>query len=118
MKKKRLTIEKRLLIEQLLKLNYKLKDISNIMECSSSTISREIKGRRKPNSGVEICDKTNRYPFICFNCPKKVNCIKKKYYYGYREAQNDYEKKLKYSRIGIDMSIDEVDYWNNYFVSH
>ena len=115
MKKKRLTIEKRLLIEQLLKLNYKLKDISNIMECSSSTISREIKGRRKPNSGVEICDKTNRYPFICFNCPKKVNCIKKKYYYGYREAQNDYEKKLKYSRIGIDMSIDEVDYWNNYF---
>lgn len=115
MKKKRLTIEKRLLIEQLLKLNYKLKDISNIMECSSSTISREIKGRRKPNSGVEICDKTNRYPFICFNCPKKVNCIKKKYYYGYREAQNDYEKKLKYSRIGIDMSVDEVDYWNNYF---
>lgn len=79
MKKKRLNIEKRLQIEQLLKLNYKLKDISNIMECSSSTISREIKGRRKPNGDVEICDKTNRYPFICFNCRNKVNCIKKKY---------------------------------------
>lgn len=41
--KKRITIEDRILIENLLKLNYKLKDISNIIECESSTISREIK---------------------------------------------------------------------------
>ena len=41
--KRRLTIEDRILIDQLLKLNYKLKDISNILECESSTISREIK---------------------------------------------------------------------------
>lgn len=56
--------------------------------------------------------KTNRYPFICYNCRKKVNCKKKKYYYGYLAAQKDYENKLKYSRIGIDMSIDEIEYWN------
>ena len=40
--KKCLTIEDRMLIEQLLKLNYKLKNISSILDCKSSTISREI----------------------------------------------------------------------------
>lgn len=40
---------------------------------------------------------------------------KRKYYYNYKEAQKDYENKLKYSRVGIDMSIDEVEYWNDYF---
>ena len=49
--KKRLTIEDRMLIENLLKLNYKLKDISNILVCESSTISREIKKRRITGKG-------------------------------------------------------------------
>ena len=52
--KKRLTIEDRILIENLLKLNYKLKDISNIVECQSSTISREIKKRRITSSSKQI----------------------------------------------------------------
>ena len=43
--KKRLTIEDRILIEQLLKLNYKLKEIASILDCESSTVSREIKKR-------------------------------------------------------------------------
>ena len=50
--KRRLTIEDRMLIDQLLKLNYKLKDISNILECESSTISREIKKRRITGKSV------------------------------------------------------------------
>ncbi len=41
--KKRLTIENRILIEELLKMNYKLKDIAKVLDCESSTISREIK---------------------------------------------------------------------------
>lgn len=115
MKKSRLTIEDRLLIQELLKNNYKLKDIARVIEVESSTISREIKNRRISNNSLIICDKTNKYPFICSNCSKKVACKKKKYYYNYKEAQKDYENKLKYSRIGIDMSIDEVEYWNDYF---
>lgn len=115
MKKTRLTIEDRMLIEQLLRENYKLKDIARVIEVESSTISREIKYRRKSNNSSFICDKTNKYPFVCINCPKKVHCSKKKFYYNFREAQKDYENKLKYSRIGIDMSIDEVEYWNDYF---
>lgn len=115
MKKIRLTIEDRILIDELLRLEYKLKDIANAIGCESSTISREIKNRRKGNEKLELCSKTKRYPFICINCPKKVRCNKKKFYYNYKEAQKDYDNKLKYSRIGIDMSIDEVEYWNSYF---
>ncbi len=115
MKKERLTIEDRLLIEELLKLDYKLKDIANVIDVHSSTISREIKNRRISDQRSEICEKTNRYPFICYKCPKKVHCNKNRYYYNYKVAQKDYDNKLKYSRIGIDMSIDEVEYWNDYF---
>lgn len=115
MKKTRLTIEDRMLIEQLLKENYNLKNIARVIEVYPSTISREVKFRRKGNLKLDICNKTDRFPFVCYNCPKKVNCKKRKYYYNYKEAQKDYEFKLKYSRIGIDMSIDEVEYWNDYF---
>ncbi len=115
MKKERLTIEDRILIEELLRQNYKLKDIARVIEVYPSTISREVKYRRKGNVKLDICKKTNRYPFVCYNCNKKVNCKNRKYYYNYKEAQKDYENKLKYSRIGIDMSIDEVEYWNDYF---
>lgn len=115
MKKNRLTIEDRILIEELLRQNYKLKDIARAIEVESSTISREIKNRRFSDKKKINCEKTNKYPFICYNCPKKVHCSKNKYYYNYKQAQKDYEDKLKYSRIGIDMSIDEIEYWNEYF---
>ena len=81
MKKERITYEDRLLIEQLLKLNYKLKNISEAVDKNKSTISREIKNRRISNDSTEICEKTKRFPFICTNCKKKVHCNKKKYYY-------------------------------------
>ena len=48
MKKNRLTIEDRILIEELLRQNYKLKDIARAIEVEPSTISREIKNRRWP----------------------------------------------------------------------
>lgn len=46
MKKKRLTIENRMLIEQLLRLNYKQNSIARIIDVSPSTISREIKKKK------------------------------------------------------------------------
>ena len=46
MKKERLTIENRMLIEELLRLNYKLNNIAKIIGVYSSTISRKIKYRR------------------------------------------------------------------------
>lgn len=116
MKKERLTIEDRILIEQLLKLNYKLKDIASIVGANSSTISREIKKRRITSKGVfKECEKTSRYPFVCHACNLKSSCRKKKYYYNYKKAQDNYELILANSRTGIDMNIDEIDYWNDYF---
>lgn len=116
MKKERLTIEDRILIEQLLKLNYKLKDIASIIEVYPSTISREIKKRRiSGKNNFKECELTNRYPFVCHNCNFKSNCKKKKYYYNYKKAQENYKTILINSRTGIDMDIDEIDYWNDYF---
>ena len=114
--KKRLTIEDRMLIENLLKLNYKLKDISNILVCESSTISREIKKRRITGKGIyKECEKTQRFPYVCNECPNKTYCRKKKYYYNYSKAQENYNYILKFSRTGIDMSLDELYYWDEYF---
>lgn len=114
--KKRLTIEDRLLIEQLVKLNYKLKDISKIIECESSTISREIKKRRITGKGIfKECEKTKRFPFVCNGCQNKSYCRKKKYYYNYSKAQGNYNYILKVSRTGIDMTLDELYYWDEYF---
>ncbi len=115
--KKRLTIENRMLIEQLLKVNYDLKNIAYAIDCESSTISREIKKRRiKGGGNAKDCEKTKRFPFVCNGCINKPHCKKQKYYYNYIRAQKHYEYLLKNSRIGIDMSIDEVDYWNEYFL--
>lgn len=114
--KKRLTIEDRILIEQLLKLNYKLKDISTILECESSTVSREIKKRRITGKGdFKECEKNKRYPFVCNGCQNKLHCRKKKYYYNFSKAQEHYKYILKMSRSGIDMTLDELYYWDEYF---
>lgn len=109
--KKRLTIENRILIEELLKLNYKLKDISTLIECEPSTISREVKKRRITGKGqFKICNKTERFPFVCNGCQDRTHCRMKKYYYSYSKAQKHYEYILKVSRTGIDITIDELYY--------
>lgn len=116
MKKERLTIEDRLLIEQLIKLNYKQITIANILDVESSTISRELKKRRIMNpSKLPDCDKTKRFPFVCNGCTSRANCKKRKYYYNYKRAHSNYITILSNSRRGIDMSLDELDYWNDYF---
>lgn len=116
MYKRRLTIENRILIEELVKLKYKLKDIAEIIEVDQSTISRELKKRRITGKGIyKECDLTKRYPYVCNGCDNKLKCRKKKYYYHYHKAQKQYEYILKTSRIGIDMTIDELYYWDEYF---
>ena len=114
--KRRLSVENRMLIEQLLRLNYKLKDIAYYVDSTSSTVSREIKNRRIAGKGdFKECNKTKRFPYVCNGCNIKTYCRKKKYYYNYIKAQKNYNYLLEKSRIGIDMSIDEIDYWNDYF---
>src|SRR5574344_1674239 len=115
MKKERLTIENRMLIEQLLKLNYDLKSIAEAVDSTSATISREIKKRRIcGKNNFKKCEKLNRFPYVCSCCVFKANCNKEKYYYNYKKAQEKYDYLLHNSRKGIDMSIDEIEYWNDY----
>lgn len=115
MNKKRLTLEDRMLLQQLLFNNYSQKRIAEAIGVSPSTISREIKNHRQSNDSIIICDKTERYPFICRCCDKKSHCKRKKYFYNYKTAHQQYISTLKSSRIGIDMSIDEIEYWNDFF---
>ena len=106
--KRRLSVENRMLIEQLLRLNYKLKDIAYYVDSTPSTISREIKNRRITGKGdFKECEKNKRYPYVCNGCELKTRCRKKKYYYNYIKAQTNYNYLLKNSRMGIDMSIGE-----------
>ena len=116
MKKERLTIEDRMLIEQLIKLNYKQVDIAKVIDVESSTISRELKNRRciSPSKLLE-CDKTKKFPFVCNGCCSRTNCKKRKYYYNYKKAHQNYKYLLSNSRRGIDMTLDELDYWNDFF---
>ena len=113
--KKRITIENRIVIEELLRMNFKLKDIAHALGKHPSTISREIKKRRTHNNKSVVCSKTNHFPFICFNCSKKYNCNMRKYYYNYKTANDIYLHTLSNSRRGIDMDIDQIEYWNDYF---
>lgn len=112
MNKKRLTYEDRMFIDILLREGYKLKDIARETNKHPSTISREIKNNRVPNSEGNGCTKLNRFPFICKTCDYRSSCKKNKYYYNPNKAQEKYLFRLKNSRIGIDMDIDEVEYWD------
>jgi IS30 family transposase len=114
--KSRLKLEDRLLIEQLIRLNYKENAIARIIDVSPSTISRELKKRRITNeTKLEECEKTKKFPYVCIGCSKKPKCRKRKYYYLYKKADDNYKEILHNSRKNIDMSIDEIDYWNDYF---
>lgn len=113
--KERITLEDRIIIEELLRLNLPLKQIAYSLSKHPSTISREIKKRRTCNEMAVICPKTKRYPFICMNCKKKYNCSMRKYYYSYKKAHENYLSTLSNSRRGIDMDIDQIEYWNDYF---
>ena len=110
-RRKHLVYEQRIIIEQFIKNKLKFNDILNNMDVNKSTLYREIKKRRtKINNGTEICLKTNRYPFTCFNCKNKNYCKKIKYDYIAKNAQIDYNIKLKDSRRGVDATINEIEY--------
>lgn len=111
--KKHLSLEDRRFIDVLLRENYKLKDIALQLGRPSSTISREIKKNRVgTNIQKPVCEKTERFPFVCTNCKKKSYCNCNKYHYNPSKAHENYLHRLSGTRRGIDMDIDEVEYWN------
>lgn len=56
-----------------------------------------------------VCPQLKGFPWVCNGCPKRGYCQCQKAYYKASDAQNDYELKLKESREGINMPIEEFN---------
>lgn len=110
---KHLNLSNRIIIESKLNEGMSLRKIGEFINKPHTTISREIESRRilvKGNSFNNFntkCDKTNKAPFVCNNCPNKNKCKKNKYFYFAEDANNNYKQILVESRQGIDFENDE-----------
>lgn len=117
--------EQRNNIEYLISLNKTFTYISKAINVDRTTISKEIKRNRfiksnfydsfdkkGINSTIEKCDKLKRPPYVCNSCPNKRYCTNHKLYYNARLAQENSDKVLSESRVGVDIDpnvIDEIE---------
>lgn len=110
---KHLILSERIKIEQALDKGISFRKISEDIKKGVNTISREIENRRYKEKGnyfngiPKKCEKTEKAPFVCNGCPNVKKCRCNKFYYSAERAQNDYEKILVESRIGIDKTTQE-----------
>ena len=115
---KHMTLQQRLIIETMLTTGSKLKDIAIVIDKDERTISKEIDKRKtREDNGkygvwgkydIEPCITNIRYPFVCNGCKKRGSCFKRyKYYYNAKIAQESYEKILKETRTGLDITTDD-----------
>ena len=111
---KHLNIENRKTISSCIAHNYKLINISKILNYDPRAISREVKRNRIcinfPNEISSDCPKLKRWPYVCTNCKHKyTKCPFNKFKYDAKIAQKKADTNLINSRKGIDMSHDEFD---------
>ena len=134
---KHLTYEEREFIEIGLKNGRNFTEIAKDLNKDRRTIAREVQKHRFKkmpskfnNSGnlckyrheckkydcskkdkcyeEEICLKLTGAPYVCNGCEQKNTCRKIKYYYYSKFANDEYQEKLKNSRIGINLSKEEA----------
>lgn len=53
------------------------------------------------------CKRLSRFPYVCNGCNKRTRCRLEKYEYVPITAQRDYEKELRESRQGLNLTGDE-----------
>lgn len=111
---KHLNIENRKTISSCIAHNYKLINISKILNYDPRAISREVKRNRIcinfPNEISSDCPKLKRWPYVCTNCKHKyTKCPFNKFKYDAKIAQKKADTNLINSRKGIDISHDEFD---------
>lgn len=115
---KHMTLKDRTMIETMLTMGLKLKDISIAIDKDERTISKEIQKRMtRENNGkyntwgkgdIEPCITNCRYPYVCNGCKRRSYCFKKyKYFYNAKIAQEAYEAILSDSRKGLDITTDD-----------
>ena len=109
---KHFNIENRKTISSGIAHDYKLIDISRILNFDPRAISREVKRNRIPinfpDGITSDCPKLERWPFVCSNCKSKYSsCPFVKFKYDSKIAQKKADAKLINSRKGIDLNLDE-----------
>jgi len=107
---KHFTLEQRKTIASMVSRKSKLKDIATALGVDPTSVSKEVKKHRQPES-VELgeCPKTKRWPFVCDNCPSRYGkkCGYTKWRYVAANAQHTADVKLHASRKGIDATPEE-----------
>ena len=106
---KHLDIENRKTISSCISHNYKLIDISKILNYDPRGISREVKRNRipidLPNVTSSNCPTLKRWPYVCTNCKNRYKeCPFIKFKYDAKIAQRKADANLINSRKGIDIN--------------
>ncbi len=118
---KHLNLSKRIQIEKLLDEGKTIKEISNQINKSYTTVYYEIKKHRQlikcNRYGVSknydtSCPKTNKTPFVCNSCQSRRGCRKDRFMYYAEDANREYKEDLTDSRKGINMDADEFNRLN------
>ena len=134
---KHLTYEEREFIEIGLNNGRNFTEIARDLKKHRTTIMREVQGHRfrktpsKFNNAKNLCKyrrECQKYdcstkekcyeeercsilesaPYVCNGCEQKSKCRKIKYYYYAKFANDEYSEKLRVSRIGINLTKEEV----------
>lgn len=134
---KHLTYEEREFIEIGLNNGRNFTEIARDLKKHRTTIMREVQGHRfrktpsKFNNAKNLCKnrrECQRYdcstkekcyeeercsilegaPYVCNGCEQKSKCRKIKYYYYAKFANDEYSEKLRVSRMGINLTKEEV----------
>lgn len=111
---KHLDIENRKAISSCISHNYKLINISKILNYDPRGISREVKRNRIPidfpNATSSNCPTLKRWPYVCTNCKSRYKeCPFIKFKYDAKIAQRKADANLINSRKGIDINNDEFN---------
>ncbi len=116
---KHLTKDDRDYIEEALNQNMTMKDIADFLAKDPTTISKEVKlhrveklpnrfNRHPDSKKEELCKRLKRAPWVCNGCDTRRYCRKHKFNYSSIIAYNDYKYTLSDSRIGFNLTKDEL----------
>lgn len=118
---KHLNLSKRIQIEQYLNEGKSIKEISELIGKSYTTVYYEIKKHRQlikcNRYGISKdydlnCPKVLKEFKVCNACPSRKGCRKNRFLYLAEDANRDYHDKLSTSRKGINMNPDEFNKLN------
>ena len=65
-----------------------------------------------PEFEKDLCDRLIKAPYVCNGCDKYIACRKIKFIYNGNEAQKHYEKTLKVSRTGHNITKEQIEQIN------